>query len=145
MVTVTAKSIARLAYGYELMFRAICEIAGTSGGSTQWYTQMGIEVQKRVDPLWKVLEDSNAPKPGDCLSQHEPFAKWAEDAETALAAKDAEITRLREALTFYKDGFKFIPKRGPTGLNHSEWQPTDELLMDCGNKALDALEEKAHA
>ncbi len=85
-ITVNAAKIARLAYGYELMFRAIAEIAGTSGGSTQWFTQMGIEVQKRVDPLWKLLEDSNDPKPGDCLSQHVPFAEWAAHTERKAEA-----------------------------------------------------------
>ncbi|QIB36924.1 hypothetical protein G3A56_02045 [Rhizobium oryzihabitans] len=87
-VTVSAKSIARLAYGYELMFSTLCKIAGTSGGSPHWFTNKGIEAIGRVDPLWKLNEDSNAHKPGDCLSQHEPFAKWAADAEKRADALD---------------------------------------------------------
>lgn len=87
-VTVSAKSIARLAYGYELMFSTLCKIAGTSGGSPHWFTNKGIEAIGRVDPLWKLNEDSNAHKPGDCLSQHEPFAKWAADAEKRAEALD---------------------------------------------------------
>lgn len=80
-IKVSAKSIARLAYGYELMFSTLCHIAGTSGGSPHWFTHKGQEVTARVDPLWKLNEDSNAHKPGDCLSQHQPFADWAADAE----------------------------------------------------------------
>ncbi|KQQ46484.1 hypothetical protein ASF69_04445 [Rhizobium sp. Leaf311] len=114
-ITVSAKSIARLAYGYELMFSTLCNIAGTSGGSTHWFTQKGSEAIGRVDPLWKLNEDSNAHKPGDCLSQHVPFAEWAADAEkkasaldnwrdevgklhSQIASKDAEIARLKETI-----------------------------------------------
>lgn len=114
-IKVSAKSIARLAYGYELMFSTLCQIAGTSGGSPHWFTNKGQEVTARVDPLWKLNEDSNAHKPGDCLSQHEPFAAWAASVEkkadalehwrqevgklhSQVAAKDAEIANLVRAV-----------------------------------------------
>jgi hypothetical protein len=46
---------------------------------------------------------------------------------------------LEEALRFYKDGFKYHPKRTITGINLSEWKPTEELLNDCGETARAAL------
>lgn len=112
-IKVTAASIARLAYGYELMFQALCHIAGTSGGSPHWFTHKGQEVTARVDPLWKLSEDSNPHKPGDCLSQHVPFAEWAASVEkradalehwrqevgklhSQIEAKDSELAKLRE-------------------------------------------------
>ncbi|GHC61466.1 hypothetical protein [Limoniibacter endophyticus] len=49
------------------------------------------------------------------------------------------------ALEFYRDAFQLHPKRGPTGINHSEWLPKPALLEDCGNKALDALAAIAKA
>jgi|UniRef100_A0A6H1ZA08 hypothetical protein len=115
MSEVNAKSIARLAYGYELMFQQLCHIAGTSGGSTSWYTGKGQEVTARIDPLWKLTEESNAHKPGDCLSQHEKFADWAASTEkraealehwrqevgklhSQVSAKADEVERLRDAL-----------------------------------------------
>lgn len=87
-ITMNAAKIARLAYGYELMFSALCNIAGTSGGTTHWFTQKGQEVTARVDPLWKLTDESNAHKPGDCLSQHVPYAAWAVEVERKAAALD---------------------------------------------------------
>ena len=51
-----------------------------------------------------------------------------------------EIARLRKALEFYQDGFRYYPKYTKLGLNLSEWRPTEELLEDCGNTAKEALE-----
>jgi hypothetical protein len=62
------------------------------------------------------------------------------DAIAETAALRAENERLREALEFYRDGFRMTPKRGPTGVNHSTWSAKPELLDDCGNIALAALE-----
>ena len=69
------------------------------------------------------------------------LALWAalEGAVADIAAKDAEIARQKKALEFYRDGFQFRPKRGPTGINHSEWKVTKALLDDCGNVAVEAL------
>jgi hypothetical protein len=50
--------------------------------------------------------------------------------------------KLEVALRFYKDGFKYHPKRTITGINLSEWKPTEELLNDCGETAIAALGEK---
>jgi len=52
-----------------------------------------------------------------------------------------EVERLREALTFYRDGFQYHPKRTKTGINLSEWKPTEALLDDCGERARAALKE----
>jgi len=49
------------------------------------------------------------------------------------------IEALEAALQFYKDGFRYHPKRTSTGINLSEWKPTEELLNDCGEIALAAL------
>lgn len=43
-------------------------------------------------------------------------------------------------LAFYRDGFQFKPKRGPTGINHSTWEPKQILLDDCGETARALLE-----
>lgn len=102
-ITVNAKMIARMAYGYELMFSQMCNIAGTSGGHTHWYTQKAQEITGRVDPLWKLNESSNAHKPGDCLSQHIPFAAWAfsleHQAEGCRAQLSAPLWRVFEDVT----------------------------------------------
>lgn len=47
----------------------------------------------------------------------------------------ARIEELEAALQFYKDGFRYHPKRTSTGINLSEWKPTEELLNDCGEIA----------
>jgi len=59
----------------------------------------------------------------------------------ALQAAEAEIARLRDALTFYRNGFERKTKRSKTGLVLSvEYVPTETLLNDCGNRAIDALD-----
>lgn len=52
----------------------------------------------------------------------------------------AELAKAREALTFYRDGFRYHPKRSRTGVNLSEWRPTEGLLADCGERARAALQ-----
>jgi hypothetical protein len=56
-----------------------------------------------------------------------------------LAEAQAQIAAARSALEFYKDGFKYHPRRSKTGINLSECKPTDALLEDCGERALQAL------
>lgn len=63
-------------------------------------------------------------------------------ADGRIEELEREVERLKVALTFYRDGFVFIPKRGPTGLNHSTWEPTEALLDDCGEIARAALTGK---
>ena len=62
-------------------------------------------------------------------------------AVKALAAKDVEIARLREALKFYADAWFFTTSPKRPGL---EWKPKELLLEDCGNIARAALEEQAN-
>jgi len=59
---------------------------------------------------------------------------------------DDEIRNLKEriealeaALQFYRDGFRYHAKRTSTGINLSEWKPTEELLNDCGETARSVL------
>ena len=69
------QAIVRLAYGYELMHHAICQMAGTSGASGRWYYDKANEVFARVAPVFAVRADSNPGKPGDCLSAYHDFLK----------------------------------------------------------------------
>lgn len=46
------------------------------------------------------------------------------------------VNRLVEALKFYAAGFTPVP--GTFGL---EWKPTEKLLEDCGNIAVDVISE----
>jgi len=47
-----------------------------------------------------------------------------------------EETKVREALTFYRDAWSMKPNKRYGGL---EWSPKETLLDDCGNKAREAL------
>ena len=87
------REVERMAYGYELMFRAICNIAGTSGARESWYRQQADEMLERLSPLHSLTADSNQHKPGDCLSQYKKFSpsKAVEPApEQGTAAIGAE-------------------------------------------------------
>lgn len=55
------------------------------------------------------------------------------------------IRELAEALDFYKNSFKCkINKSGPTGLGGGiTYHATEELMSDCGNKAITTLKESA--
>lgn len=66
----------------------------------------------------------------------------------AASERDAavrEVERLREALKFYSEGFIPRPaKRNKYGLNPGlEWKPSEALLDDCGNVAMEALASAA--
>ena len=67
-----------MAYGYELMFRTICNIAGTSGASESWYRRQANEMLGRLSPLHSLTADSNQHKPGDCLTQYKRFTALGE-------------------------------------------------------------------
>lgn len=66
----------------------------------------------------------------------------------ATAAIAAERDRLAKAnaellagLEFYRDGFRYHPKRSVTGISLSEWKPTERLLDDCGETARALLDK----
>lgn len=87
------KAVERLAYGYELMHHAICNMAGTSGASGRWYYDKANEVFSRVSPVFRVAADSNPHKPGDCLTGHGSFlrsVRKADSGEAALGGDEAE-------------------------------------------------------
>jgi Lar family restriction alleviation protein len=65
--------ISALARGYELMFRTLSHIAGTSGHSCHWYSHKAQEIIDQVVPLWKLNGKSNKERPGDCLTQTNSF------------------------------------------------------------------------
>ena len=64
------------------------------------------------------------------------------EAADCIEEQDKRNKELEAALQFYKDGFRYHAKRTSTGINLSEWKPTEELLNDCGETARSALEEK---
>lgn len=63
----------------------------------------------------------------------------ADRQQAEIAAVTAERDRLREALQFYRDGFQYHWRRSETGIDLSQWRPKQELLDDCGNRAIEAL------
>lgn len=69
-----------------------------------------------------------------------PDAAFIAALANAAPALLSDWKRMREALEFYRDNFVKHYKRGPTGLDHSTWKPTEALLDDCGERALAALE-----
>lgn len=46
-----------------------------------------------------------------------------------------QLEAAMKALKFYRDGFRYHPKRTSTGINMSEWKPTEALPDDCGERA----------
>lgn len=70
-------------------------------------------------------------------TEQEMHSAWRKRAEAA----EARVRVLEKALSFYRDGFRLHAKRGPTGIDHSEWKPKRELLEDCGEKACAALSD----
>lgn len=81
--------VERMAYGYELMFRAICNIVGTSGERESWYRTEANKILARVDPLHSLSADSNPHKPGDCLTQYKRFAAPSSGEPASVAEKQA--------------------------------------------------------
>lgn len=59
----------------------------------------------------------------------------AESKRRELAAENA---KLADCANFYRIGFK--PVKGAFGL---EWKPTEQLLDDCGNTAVEAIKTPA--
>lgn len=79
--------VRRMAFGYEIMFEALCHIAGTSGGATSWYTNKAQEITARISPLHSLTTDSNPARPGDCKSQYRDFMR---DFASALSPSATE-------------------------------------------------------
>lgn len=97
--------IERLAFGYELMFEAICHLAATSGAGGNWYRELASKTKDRVSPLWDIKADSNPGKPGDCKRQYLEFMASISKREApqaqpvTLAASDVLAERQRQVET----------------------------------------------
>jgi len=83
---------------------------------------------------WATVEDAKAEAQADYERRVRNILN--PDFLSELDTARAEIERLREALTFYQDGFTFITDKRRPGL---AWVPTETLLDDCGNIARIAL------
>lgn len=95
---------------------------------------------------------TNTPEWEAFQKAREDYNDWLVDNGSALlraaSERDAavrEVERLREALKFYSEGFIPRPaKRNKYGLNPGlEWKPSEALLDDCGNVAMEALASAA--
>ena len=60
------------------------------------------------------------------------------NAESKLRALAAENAKLADCANFYRIGFK--PVKGALGI---EYRPTEQLLDDCGNTAIEAIKTPA--
>lgn len=60
------------------------------------------------------------------------------NAESKCRELAAENAKLADCANFYRIGFK--PVKGAFGL---EWKPTEQLLDDCGNTAVEAIKTPA--
>lgn len=82
------------------------------------------------------------PTPAECLVA----AARIEQLAASLTAAEAKVEKLRGALKFYRNGFERKAKRSKTGLLLSvDYIPTQALLDDCGNRAIDALSATTEA
>ncbi len=61
-----------------------------------------------------------------------------EELEARCAALAAENAKLVDCANFYRLGFK--PVKGAFGI---EYRPTEQLLDDCGNTAIEAIKTPA--
>lgn len=61
-----------------------------------------------------------------------------EELEARCAALAAENAKLADCANFYRLGFK--PVKGAFGI---EYRPTEQLLDDCGNTAIEAIKTPA--
>lgn len=68
------------------------------------------------------------------------FVKYKDYAalEDKCSALVAENAKLADCANFYRLGFK--PVKGAFGI---EWKPTEQLLDDCGNTAIEAIKTPA--
>lgn len=60
------------------------------------------------------------------------------NAESKCRELAAENAKLTDCANFYRLGFK--PVKGTFGI---EWKPTEQLLDDCGNTAIEAIKTPA--
>lgn len=103
------------------------------------------EVVNRMSDDYLVLKADNAA----LTARVKELEKLCNDTEAEAlgyasdkAELEAKLAAANKALEFYRDGFKYHPKRTATGINISEWKPTNALLEDCGETARAALEAK---
>lgn len=68
---------------------------------------------------------------------HVSYEDYAE-LEAKCAALVVENAKLADCANFYRLGFK--PVKGEFGI---EWKPTEQLLDDCGNTAIEAIKTQA--
>lgn len=84
----------------------------------------------RIKELEQALETEKTLSRGDWACQRE-----VDQMSIKVEALVAKLAVAEKALEFYRDGFKYHPKRTSTGINVSEWKPTQTLLDDCGETA----------
>lgn len=68
-------------------------------------------------------------------ASHEQSGKSRDEWRGKAEALETKLAVAEKALEFYRDSFKYYPKRTSTGINVSEWKPTQALLDDCGETA----------
>ena len=69
---------------------------------------------------------------------YEELAVQLANAESKCRELAAENAKLADCANFYRLGFK--PVKGTFGI---EWKPTEQLLDDCGNTAIEAIKTPA--
>ena len=136
----------------ELVTRSQAEelLAAERARSVYWAGQCG-ELFSKVEDLKadnaaqaariKELEDRLEfdPGGGDRIDALESALEFSRHGRECVEAK---LAAAEKALEFYRDSFKYHPKRTSTGINVSEWKPTQALLDDCGETARAVLEGK---
>lgn len=70
--------------------------------------------------------------------KYDDHAKAIEELEAQVKQLAAENAKLADCANFYRLGFK--PVKGAFGI---EYRPTEQLLDDCGNTALEAIKTPA--
>ncbi|OYQ93647.1 hypothetical protein B9P90_20765 [Citrobacter freundii] len=94
-----------------------------------------------INELMSVVEKaSDIAKAGieELQSQNADLAVQLANAESKCRDLAAENAKLADCANFYRLGFK--PVKGTFGI---EWKPTEQLLDDCGNTAIEAIKTPA--
>lgn len=109
----------------------------------QWQADQ-VEV---IDEAKALITELNADKKA-LEAERDRLKEIVDGTGLAAAAIAAERDRLALAnaelltgLEFYRDGFRYHPKRSVTGISLSEWKPTERLLDDCGETARALLDK----
>ena len=112
--------------------------AGITGYQPEAYTLMDLACEELV----KLRADNAAltARVKELADELISVKNWIDtEPIPAIKALEAKLAAAERALEFYRDGFKYHPKRTSTGINVSEWKPTQTLLDDCGETARAAL------